>query len=90
MAAVVEAKPAVIIVASNFPGIRLEDGDAFYEAAMKALIVAAKPAGVTQIIAHCVHAARKVLDTPLADAKITNYMRDSGRAEIALEQSGLT
>lgn len=90
MAAVVEAKPAVIVVASNFPGIRLEDGDAFYEPAMKALIVAAKAAGVTQIIAHGVHTAREALGTPLADAKITNYMRDSARAEIALEQSGLT
>ena len=90
MAAVVEAKPAVIIVASNFPGIRLEDGDAFYEPAMKALIVAAKAAGVTQIILHGVHGARKTLDTPLADPKITNYMRDSARAEMALEQSGLS
>lgn len=90
MVAVAQAKPAVIIAASNFPGIRLEDGDAFYEPAMKALIAAAKAAGVTQIILHGVHGARKTLDTPLADPKITNYMRDSARAEIALEQSGLS
>lgn len=88
MAAVSEVKPKVIIGAPNIPGIRLEDGEAFYEPAMKTLIAAAKAAGVTQIILHGIHGARDTLDKPLADPKITNYMRDSARAEIALEQSG--
>jgi uncharacterized protein YbjT (DUF2867 family) len=89
MAAVSEAKPEVIISASNFPGIRLEDGEAFYEPAMKNLVAAAKATGVKQIILHGVHGARQTLTTPLADPKVTNYMRDNARAEIVLEESGL-
>lgn len=89
MAAITEARPAVIIDASNYPGIRLEDGEAFYEPAMNNLIAAARAAGVMQVILHGIHGARDTLDTPLADPKVTNYMQDNGRAEIALENSGL-
>ena len=89
MAAVMEASPEVIIGASNMPGIRLEDGEAFYEPAMKYLILAAKVAGVKQIILHGIHGARDTLDRPVADPKVTNYQRDNARAEIALEESGL-
>lgn len=89
MAAITEARPEVIIAASNIPGIRLEDGEAFYEPAMNNLIAAAKVAGVTQVILHGIHGARETLSRPLADPKVTNYMRDNARAEIALEDSGL-
>jgi uncharacterized protein YbjT (DUF2867 family) len=89
MAAIIEAKPAVIIVAANLPGIRLEDGEAFYEPAMNNLVAAARAAGVTQVILHSVHGARQTLQTPLGDPKVTNYMRDTARAEIVLEDSGL-
>jgi uncharacterized protein YbjT (DUF2867 family) len=92
-AAVAEAKPAVIIDASNLPGIRLDDGDSFYWHSIRHQIAAAKAACVTQIIQHSARGARAFLTQPPAafrdDPRVINYMRDVARAEIALEHSGL-
>lgn len=93
MAAVMEAKPAVIIDAANLPGIRMDDGDTFYWPAMRYQIAAAKAAGVTQIIRHSARGAREMLTSPPAEGmrsegRIINYMRDVGRAEMALETAG--
>lgn len=92
-AAIMDAKPAVIIDASNVPGIRMDDGDTFYWQSMRAIVAAAKPAGVTQIIRHSARGARASLLQPnemfLSDTRILNYMRDLARAEMALETSGV-
>lgn len=93
MAAVMEAKPAVIIDAANLPGIRMDDGDSFYWPAMRYEIAAAKAAGVTQIIRHSARGAREMLTIPppsggvRSEGRIINYMRDVGRAEMALESA---
>lgn len=88
-AAILEAKPAVIIDTSNVPGIRMDDGDTFYWQSMRTLVDAAADAGVTQIIRHSARGARSSLLQPnemfLADTRILNYMRDLARAEMALE-----
>lgn len=90
-AAIMEAKPAVIIDASNVPGIRMDDGDTFYWHSIRTLVAAAKDAGVTQIIRHSARGAREMLTqappTFRDEPRIINYMRDVARAEIALEQS---
>ena len=96
MAAVMEAKPAVIIDAANVAGIRMDDGDSFYMPAMRAQITAAKAAGVTQIIRHSARGAREFLTRPpsaasgdmRSDPRIVNYMRDVARAEMILETAG--
>lgn len=92
-AAVMKAKPAVIIDASNLPGIRMENGDSFYWRSMRTLTKAAEAAGVTQVIRHSARGAREMLTIPAAPFRnqplIINYMRDVARAEIALEHSGL-
>lgn len=92
-AAVAKAKPAVIIDASNLPGIRMDHGDSFYWRSIRYQIAAAKAACVTQIIRHSARGARGFLTRPPAAFKdqprIINYMRDIARAEIALEHSGL-
>lgn len=88
-AAVMTTKPAVIIDASNLPGIRLDDGDSFYWRYMRALVEAAQAADVTQIIRHSGRGARLILTQPTAmprtEPRVVNYMRDLARAEIALE-----
>lgn len=88
-AAIMDAKPAVIIDVSNVPGIRMEDGDSFYWRSMRTLVAAAQEAGVTQIIRHSARGARQMLTQPAAMFKdqpqIINYLRDVARAEIALE-----
>jgi nucleoside-diphosphate-sugar epimerase len=88
-AAVSEAKPAVIIDASNVPGIRMEDGDSFYWRSLRTLIDAAQASGVTQIIRHSARGARQMLVQPPAmfsdEPRVINYMRDLARAELALE-----
>lgn len=88
-AAVLEAKPAVIIDASNLSGIRLDDGDSFYWRYMRTLVEAAQAAEVTQIIRHSGRGARPILTQPPAmfadEPRVINYMRDLARAEIALE-----
>ena len=94
MAAVAEAKPAVIIDASNLPGIRMDDGDSFYWRSMRTLTTAAKATGVSQIIRHSARGARAMLTSPpsegmTSEPRIINYMRDVARAEMALEQSGV-
>ena len=92
-AAVAQAKPAVIIDASNLPGIRLDDGDSFYWRSIRYQIAAAKAACVTQIIRHSARGARAFLTQPpdafRDDPRVINYMRDVARAEIALEHGGL-
>jgi uncharacterized protein YbjT (DUF2867 family) len=92
-AAVAEARPAVIIDASNLSGIRMDDGDSFYWRSIRHQIAAAKAACVTQIIQHSARGARAFLTQPPAafrdEPRIVNYMRDVARAEIALEHSGL-
>lgn len=93
MAAVMKAKPAVMIDTANLPGIRMDDGDSFYWPAMRYQIAAAKAAGVTQIIRHSARGAREMLTSPPAegmrsDSRIINYMRDVGRAEMTLETAG--
>ncbi len=95
MAAVMDAKPAVIIDASNYPGIWFDDGQSFYWPSMQAQVAAAKAACVIQIIRHSARGARQMLTQPpsegmRSDPRIINYMRDGARAEIALEQSGLS
>lgn len=93
-AAVMKAKPAVIIDASNAPGIRMDDGDSFYWRSIRTLTSAAEAAGVTQVIRHSARGAREILTVLPAvfkdDPRIINYMRDVARAEIALEHSGQT
>ncbi len=93
-AAVMKAKPAVIIDASNLPGIRMDDGDSFYWRSIRTLTKAAQGAGVTQFIRHSARGAREMLTGPPTvfrdEPQIINYMRDVGRAEIALEHSGMT
>ncbi|MDX2221828.1 MAG: NAD(P)H-binding protein [Rhodospirillaceae bacterium] len=87
--AIAEAKPAVIIDASNLPGIRMENGESFYWATMRNIVAAAEAHGVTQVIRHSPRSAREMLTEPPAafrdDPRVINYMRDSARAEIALE-----
>lgn len=88
-AAIMEAQPAVIIDASNVPGIRMDDGDTFYWQSMRTIVDTAVDAGVTQIIRHSARGARSSLLQPnemfLSDTRILNYMRDLARAEMALE-----
>jgi uncharacterized protein YbjT (DUF2867 family) len=90
-AAVADTKPAVIIDASNLPGIRMDDGDSFYWRSIRYQIAAAKAACVTQIIRHSARGARAFLTQPpdvfRDDPRVINYMRDIARAEIALEHS---
>ena len=93
MAAVMDAKPAVMIDASNYPGIRFEDGESFYHASMVAQVEAAKAACVTQVIRHSARGAREMLTSPptegmRSDPRIVNYMRDVARAELTLETLG--
>jgi uncharacterized protein YbjT (DUF2867 family) len=92
-AAVANARPAVIIDASNLPGIRLDDGESFYWRSARNQIAAAKSACVTQIIRHSARGARAFLTGPPAafkdEPRIVNYMRDVARAEIAIEHSGV-
>jgi len=92
-AAIAAAKPAVIIDASNMPGIRMDDGDSFYWPSMRYQIAAAKATCVTQIIRHSARGARAFLTQPpdafKDEPRIINYMRDVARAEIALEHGGL-
>jgi len=94
IAAVMKAKPAVIIGASNAPGIRMDDGDSFYWRSILTLTKAAKAAGVTQVIRHSARGAREILTVLPAqfkdDPRIINYFRDVARAVIALEHSGQT
>jgi len=88
-AAIMAAKPAVIVDVSNLPGIRMDDGDSFYWASMETIAAAAVDADVTQIIRHSPRGARQWLVNPPApfsdDPRIVNYFRDAARAEIALE-----
>lgn len=92
-AAILEAKPSVIIDAANVPGIRMEDGDSFYWRSVRYQIAAAKSACVTQIIRHSARNARVFLTRPPPnfgdDPRVVNYMRDLARAEIALEHGGV-
>jgi uncharacterized protein YbjT (DUF2867 family) len=92
-AALAKARPAVIIDASNLPGIRMDTGDSFYWHSVRNQIAAAKAACVTQIIRHSARGARAFLTQPpdafREEPRIINYMRDVARAEIALEHSGL-
>jgi len=92
-AAVAKARPAVIIDASNMPGIRMDDGDSFYWRSIRHQVAAARTACVTQIIRHSARGARAFLTRPpdafKDEPRVTNYMRDVARAEIALEHSGL-
>lgn len=92
MAGVMKAKPAVIIDASNYPGIRFDDGQTFYFPAMTAIVQAAKVTCVTQVIRHSARGARSFLTQPPApmrdDPRIVNYMRDVARAELVLETLG--
>lgn len=93
MAAVIEAEPAVIIDASNIPGIRMDDGESFYQVAAQNLIAAARVAGVTQVIVHGAGGARGMLEEVpemfAEEPRIVNYMRDRARAEIEWESSGI-
>lgn len=90
-AAIMKAKPAVIVDVSNLPGIRMDDGDSFYWQSMRTVIAAADAAGVTQIIRHSARGARASLVSPsemfLSDPRILNYMRDIARTEMALEMT---
>ncbi len=93
MAAVMEARPAVMIDASNYPGIRFDDGESFYHASMMAQVEAAKAACVTQVIRHSARGARAMLtqvptEGMRSDPRIINYRRDVARAELALETHG--
>ena len=93
-AAIREAKPAVIIDASNVAGIRMDDGDSFYWRSMRTLTKAAKDAGVTPIIRHSARGAREMPTRPptegmRSEPRIINYMRDVARAEMALENGGV-
>lgn len=92
-AAILEAKPSVIIDAANVPGIRMEDGDSFYWQSVRYQLAAAKTACVTQIIRHSARSARVFLTQPppnfADDPRVVNYMRDLARAEIALEHGGV-
>ena len=93
MAAVIKTRPAVIIDASNYPGIRFDDGESFYWPSVQAQVEAAKAACVTQIIRHSARGAREMLtraptEGMRADPRIVNYMRDVARAELALETHG--
>jgi uncharacterized protein YbjT (DUF2867 family) len=88
-AAILQARPAVIIDISNVPGIRLDVGDSFYWVSLRAVAAAAAEANVTQIIRHSARGARQMLiNVPsmfAEDERVVTYMRDIARAEIALE-----
>jgi uncharacterized protein YbjT (DUF2867 family) len=92
-AAVMEARPAIIIDAANIPGIRMDDGDSFYQVAAQNLIAAARAAGVSQVIVHGAGGARSMLtqvpEMFADEPRIVNYMRDRARAEMEWENSGI-